>query len=412
MNTEICEQEFVKNLVDLKNKITMKDFFKIIHNKFYPKQDISFMEYFLELSNHKGKFIVHHNKLIEYGIMSSVRSSAVKERLDVLGLVEGKEYRLTDVREPVKQGGYSSKKVYMLTPESFKKCLMRAQRRKEQTVDPVVYCDYYLLLETTYNLYTYYEKEILSRQLEENKLQLEENKTQLEENKSQIEEKDRLVLRLNEMLIDSTKLPKTQVVYIATSQNYAQQNRFKVGGVESLDKLSSRLSVYNGRSANGDSFYFSDWFLVHNFSQIESRLKSLMGRFRENPSKEIYIIHYSKIQYILQYLIEHYNDETDTVNYHLSEFISSLNINNLRPVVPKAQCLKKIKISEVGLTSNTSELVLKLKNHIKTLDKETKIIYAKDVFDKIGLKSERRKNYPILEEVIKNILSNAKMLKF
>jgi hypothetical protein len=141
------------------------------------------------------------------------------------------------------------------------------------------------------------------------------------------------------MLIDSTKLPKTQVVYIATSQNYAQQNRFKVGGVESLDKLSSRLSVYNGRSANGDSFYFSDWFLVHNFSQIESRLKSLMGRFRENPSKEIYIIHYSKIQYILQYLIEHYNDETDTVNYHLSEFISSLNINNLRPVVPKAQCL-------------------------------------------------------------------------
>jgi hypothetical protein len=214
------------------------------------------------------------------------------------------------------------------------------------------------------------------------------------------------------MLIDSTKIPKTQVVYIATSQNYAEQNRFKVGGVESLDKLSSRLSVYNGRSANGDSFYFSDWFLVHNFSQIESRLKSLMGRFRENPSKEIYIIHYSKIQYILQYLIEHYNDETDTVNYHLSEFISSLNINNLRPVVPKAQCLKKIKISEVGLTSNTSELVLKLKNHIKTLDKETKIIYAKDVFDKIGLKSERRKNYPILEEVIKNILSNAKMLKF
>jgi hypothetical protein len=69
------EQKFVnvKSLVDLKNKITMKDFFKIIHNKFYPKQDISFMEYFLELNDHKGKFIVHHDKLIEYGIMSSVR---------------------------------------------------------------------------------------------------------------------------------------------------------------------------------------------------------------------------------------------------------------------------------------------------------------------------------------------------
>jgi hypothetical protein len=80
--------------------------------------------------------------------------------------------------------------------------------------------------------------------------------------------------------------------------------------------------------------------------------------------------------------------------------------------------LKKIKISEVGkpdviLTSNTSEsLVVKLKNHIETLDKETKLIKAKDVFDEVGLKSGRRKNYPILEELIKNILSNAKMLKF
>jgi hypothetical protein len=41
--------------------------------------------------------------------------------------------------------------------------------------------------------------------------------------------------------------------------------------------------------------------------------------------------------------------------------------------------LKKIKISEVGKpTSNTSEFsVVKLKNYIETLDKETKLIYAK-----------------------------------
>jgi hypothetical protein len=32
------------------------------------------------------------------------------------------------------------------------------------------------------------------------------------------------------MLIDSTNLPKTQVVYIATSRSFANQNRFKVGG--------------------------------------------------------------------------------------------------------------------------------------------------------------------------------------
>jgi hypothetical protein len=89
----------VKSLVDLKNKINMKDFFKIIHNKFYPGQDISFMEYFLELSDHKEEFIVHHDKLLEYGIMSSKQSTHVKVKLEALGLVEGEEYLLTYVCE-------------------------------------------------------------------------------------------------------------------------------------------------------------------------------------------------------------------------------------------------------------------------------------------------------------------------
>jgi hypothetical protein len=160
----------------------------------------------------------------------------------------------------------------MLTPEAFKKCLMRAQRRPAQKIDPVVYCDYYLLLEKTYKLYTDYEKKLLSKQLEQQAHQLEQKDQQLEEQAHQIEQKDHQieqtgqeledqknhVLRLNEMLVDSSNLPKTQVVYIATSSAYANQNRFKVGGVESLDKLVSRLSVYNTGSANGDMFYYVD----------------------------------------------------------------------------------------------------------------------------------------------------------
>jgi hypothetical protein len=145
MKTE--QQEFIKSLVDSKTKITMKDFFKTIHSKFYPKQDISFMEYFLELTENEGEFIVHHEKLVEYGIMSSIRSSVVKEKLDALGLVEDEEYNLQDILQVRKNRGTIVKKVYMLTPEAFKTCLLRARRYPNQTVDPVVYCDYYLLLE-------------------------------------------------------------------------------------------------------------------------------------------------------------------------------------------------------------------------------------------------------------------------
>ena len=78
------------------------------------------MDYFLELTDHEDEFYVHHSKLIEYGVMTSTQSTHILEKLNTLRLVENEEYRLTDIREPVKQGGYTVKKVYYLTPDSSK----------------------------------------------------------------------------------------------------------------------------------------------------------------------------------------------------------------------------------------------------------------------------------------------------
>jgi phosphosulfolactate phosphohydrolase-like enzyme len=74
----------------------------------------------LVLTEHEGEFYVHHTKLVEYGVMSSTRSSHVKERLDALGLVEDEEYSLLrDVSEQWKGArGTKHDKVYMLTPEA------------------------------------------------------------------------------------------------------------------------------------------------------------------------------------------------------------------------------------------------------------------------------------------------------
>jgi hypothetical protein len=369
------------------------------------------MEYFLELTTHDGEFVVHHEKLIEYGIMTSGRSSAVKTKLDALELVEVEDYQLQDVLQQVPSGTKHTK-VYMLTPEAFKKCLMRAQRRPKQKVDPVVYCDYYLLLEKTYKLYTDYEKKLLSIQLEQKDQELEQQVYQLEQKDQQLEQKDQeledqknYVLRLNEMLIDSSNIPKTQAVYIATSSAYANQNRFKVGGVESLDKLTSRLSVYNTGSANGDLFYYAEWFLVHNYKEIESRLKDLMGRFRDQKSKEMYVVHYTKLLYILEYLVNNYNEEVDVVNAHLTEFISSLDKRNLKPVVPKEKCLKSIKIKTVGqpdvkIEANTDlEIVNKLEDHFRKMDSQVTSVTFKNIFDALNIKRDRLQLYPKLLEI-------------
>ena len=156
---------YVNDLINSLTKITMTEFFKEVHSKFYNNIDITFMDYFLELTEHENGFYIQHDKLIEYGIMTSKRSNHIKEKLDALGMQENENYIITNIQEQINNSGTKHKKIYILTPESFKKCLMRAQRRADQPVDPTIYCDYYILLEKIYNLYTKYEREYSNKLL-------------------------------------------------------------------------------------------------------------------------------------------------------------------------------------------------------------------------------------------------------
>ena len=88
------QQEYIQNLIQNETKLNLEEFFKNIHQKFYSNQDISFMTYFLELTTQEGEFVVHHEKLIEYGIVTSNRSSTIKEKLNALELVEDVDYSL------------------------------------------------------------------------------------------------------------------------------------------------------------------------------------------------------------------------------------------------------------------------------------------------------------------------------
>ena len=371
------------------------------------------MKYFLELTTHEGEFVVHHEKLVEYGIMTSNRSSNMKQKLDALELIENEDYSLLLDIQQQWEGARGTKhtKVYKLTPEAFKTCLMRARKYPKQKIDPKVYSRYYLLLEKTYKLYTDYEKQLLSIQLEQKAHQIKHQAHQLEhqaqtieQTSQKLEDQKKYVLRLNEMLIDSSSLPKTQVVYIATSSSFAKQNRFKVGGVESLEKLESRLLTYNSRSSTGDMFYYADWFLVHNYREIENRLKDLLGRFREQITKEMYVLNYTELFQILEYLINHYNEEVDVVNAHLAVLIASLDPGR-EPVVPEVKCLKSIKIKSVGqptvkIEANTDlEIVKKLEDHFRKMDISTKSVTFKSIFDEIDIKKDRLKLYPKLLEI-------------
>jgi len=95
----VQQQQFIQILIETGDKLSLEDFFKSVHRKFYSNYDISFMKYFLELTTHEGEFVVHHEKLVEYGIMTSKQSSDVRVKLNALELVEDIDYSLpNDVR--------------------------------------------------------------------------------------------------------------------------------------------------------------------------------------------------------------------------------------------------------------------------------------------------------------------------
>jgi len=109
--------------------------------------------------------------------LTSGRSNDVNKKLNALELVENIDYHLQDILQMVRpQGGGKRNKVYrrgapatswMLTPEAFKKCLVRARKYPKQKIDPKVYSRYYLLLEIAYKLYTDYQLKQQAYQLEQ-----------------------------------------------------------------------------------------------------------------------------------------------------------------------------------------------------------------------------------------------------
>jgi prophage antirepressor-like protein len=99
-----------------------------------------------------------------------------------------------------------------------------------------------------------------------------DQKLRAERAEKEVEEQKQYALILKELAINDQKRPLDERIYISTSKAYADHNRFKVGGVESMDKLKPRFSGYNGRSSVDDMWYYSDLFKVANFKAVENHM--------------------------------------------------------------------------------------------------------------------------------------------
>lgn len=169
-------QEFNIYLSDKLRNVKLNEYFSLIQSQFYPQLDISFMDYFLELCDHDNEFIVEHIKLQEYGVLTNIKSSTIKQTLEKLFLIENEDYLLHNImqQDSKKKHGGNNAKEYKLTPYAFKLCLIRSKNSKE-------YAKYYLLLEQVFKNYQeyqiMYQKVLLSgkdEKLDEMKAQIDE----------------------------------------------------------------------------------------------------------------------------------------------------------------------------------------------------------------------------------------------
>ncbi len=81
----------------------------------------------------------------------------MRVKLSGLGMKENVDFLFRINPEQKTGRGGSNKSHYYLTPKAFKKCLMRAKKIDDNS-DVTKYCDYFLLLEEVYELYSIYQK--------------------------------------------------------------------------------------------------------------------------------------------------------------------------------------------------------------------------------------------------------------
>ena len=127
---------FIDHLVNTNdNKIELKEFLIAYAENCNKELDLSFMDYLIALAdvNLRNKFIISHYKLINYGIISKniINHVDIRGKLTTLNLIENEDFIVQEKEITNSKNKTNIKKVYMLTPRSFKLCLIRLSRSYE-----------------------------------------------------------------------------------------------------------------------------------------------------------------------------------------------------------------------------------------------------------------------------------------
>ena len=169
-------------------------------------------------------------------------------------------------------------------------------------------------------------------------------------------------------------MEKNQIFYIITSNQYAKNNKFKIGGLSNISLLNEHL-VQNFNIAKGSVDYFFNCYIeeCNNYEKLQCAIKKIIAQYLDTNGSGFYILHYNILIKLIKYLSIHYNDEN---NYHQEIFDA---IKKETPI-DKSVILKPLICNELKIIQIKSENVVILqKISGESISKNEKNIFIENI---------------------------------
>ena len=209
------------------------EYFSKIHHTFFPEVDVSFMNYFLDLSTPARihAFCIYEKDLRKYGLLSErVRS---RDLVVKHNLIKQVDWVYQEAHEDEIHYSFfnlsGTKKGMIFTPKAFKKMILQSSN--------IVFMEYYMLMETIFRYYHDYQIRFAEKDKKRRKQEMEEVETKIEKYEEYIQS----VIRNANETMEACRHELNQIIDISI-QALSQKSNDSQASLESLESNDSQES--------------------------------------------------------------------------------------------------------------------------------------------------------------------------
>lgn len=219
--------------------------------------------------------------------------------------------------------------------------------------------------------------------------------------KNEVEQRQKVEIEAKEKLQRALKFNQAtkqvepqEYIYIATTDQYMPENKFKPGGCGTFDLVKSRLSQYNSGKSDSNGHFFVYLRKVVSYRAVEQALYATLGGFRENSNKELYIINFNWLVKCIDAIIDHNMEFLLFVNLNREQMVE--DTMNKEPIIMAPLHLEKIRISYQRIGEEEVELTTILEQDTINAIKESLITFNPDnnIIKRIVFENHLKQNYP------------------